>query len=105
MTTGKVDVGAVGDFADDSMTPVEIDGHEVLVVYQGVSSMLLRIAAPTTTVSCMAGSCSRARSSASATGPNSTSRPDGPHCPRWKKIRLYQTEIEDDRVFVVYQES
>ena len=105
MTTGKVDVGAVGDFADDSMTPVEIDGHEVLVVYQGGIFYALEDRCTHDNGILHGGELLEGAVKCERHGAKFDLETGRPTLPAVKKIRLYQTEIEDDRVFVGYQES
>ena len=67
--------------------------------------MFLRIAAPTTTVSLHDGELLEGAVKCERHGAKFDLETGRPTLPAVKKIRLYQTEIEDDRVFVVYQES
>lgn len=105
MTDGRVDVGRVDSFEENSMTPVEVAGRDVLVVLQeGVFYALEDRCTHDNGIlhdgELLDGAVKCERHGAKfdlATG--------RPTLPAVRKIRLYDTSVEDGRVFVKYQES
>ena len=105
MTSGRVEVGAAADFADDSMTPVEVAGREVLVIYQGGAFYALEDRCTHDNGILHDGELLEGAVKCERHGAKFDLETGRPTLPAVKKIRLYQTEIEDGRVFVVYQEN
>ena len=105
MTSGRIDVGAVDDFADDSMTPVEIAGHEVLVIYQGGEFYALEDRCTHDNGILHDGELLDGAVKCGRHGAKFDLESGRATLPAVKKIRLYRTAVEGDRVLVEYQES
>ena len=105
MTGGRVDVGAVSDFADDSMTAVEINGHEVLVVFQGGEFYALEDRCTHDNGILHDGELLDGAVKCERHGAKFDLVTGRATLPAVKKIRLYQAVVEGDRVLVEYQEN
>lgn len=104
VTRGRVEAGKVSDFADDSMTPLEVDGHEVLLVYQGERFYAIEDRCTHDNGILHDGELLDGAVKCTRHGAKFDLESGRATLPAVKKIRLYETEVEDDRVFVSYQE-
>lgn len=105
VTSGRVDVGAVEDFSDDCMTPVEIDGHDVLLVYQGGVFYAMEDRCTHDNGILHDGELLDGAVKCERHGAKFDLETGRATLPAVKKIRLYQTLVEGGRVFVEYQEN
>lgn len=105
ITTDRVEVGRVEDFADDSMTPFEIGGHEVLLVYQGGVFYAMEDRCTHDNGILHDGELLEGKVKCLRHGATFSLETGRPTLPAVKKIRIYQTEIVDDVVFINYQEN
>ena len=104
MTFGQVDVGATADFAAESMTPVEVNGREVLIVHQGGEFFALEDRCTHDNGILHDGELLAGAVKCERHGARFDLRTGRPTLPAVKKLRLYRTEIVDDRLRVIYQE-
>lgn len=105
MTFGQVDVGATADFAAESMTPVEVNGQEVLIVHQGGEFFALEDRCTHDNGILHDGELLGGAVKCERHGARFDLRTGRPTLPAVKKLRLYRTEIVDDRLLVIYQEA
>lgn len=104
MVQEKVRVGAVTDFADDSMTPVEIGGRDVLVVRQGGAFYALEDRCTHDNGILHDGELLEGKVKCMRHGATFDLQTGRPTLPAVRKIRLYDTAVEDGEVYVLYQE-
>jgi 3-phenylpropionate/trans-cinnamate dioxygenase ferredoxin subunit len=105
MTEGRVSVGKVADFVDNSMAAFEIAGHDVLVVYQGGKFYALEDRCTHDNGILHDGELLDGAVKCERHGAKFNLETGKPTLPAIKKIRLYQTEVADGEVFVHYQEA
>jgi 3-phenylpropionate/trans-cinnamate dioxygenase ferredoxin component len=105
MTSEKISVGSISDFADNSMRSFEISGHDVLVVYQGGKFYALEDRCTHDNGILHDGELLDGAVKCERHGAKFNLETGKPTLPAVKKIRLYQTEVEDDTVYVIYQEN
>jgi|FLYL01.1.fsa_nt_gi nitrite reductase/ring-hydroxylating ferredoxin subunit len=105
VTEGRVEVGRVEDFADNSMTPFEIGGREVLVVYQGGEFYALEDRCTHDNGILHDGELLDGAVKCLRHGAKFDLKSGRPTLPAVKKVRLYQTAVENGRVYVGYQEA
>lgn len=104
MVQEKVRVGAVTEFADDSMTPVEIGGRDVLVVHQGGAFYALEDRCTHDNGILHDGELLEGKVKCLRHGATFDLQTGRPTLPAVRKIRLYDTAVEDGEVYVLYQE-
>ena len=104
MTEEHVFVGRVKDFAENSMTPVEIAGREVLVVYQGGEFYALEDRCTHDNGILHDGELLDGAVKCERHGAKFDLKTGRPTLPAVKKVRLYDTRVERGEVFVLYQE-
>lgn len=104
MIQDKVRVGAVDEFAEDSMTPFEIGGRDVLVVRQGGAFYALEDRCTHDNGILHDGELLGGKVKCLRHGATFDLKTGRPTLPAVRKIRLYDTAVEDGEVFVLYQE-
>lgn len=104
MTEGRVEVGRVDDFPDNSMRPVEVAGREVLVVHQSGEFFAMEDRCTHDNGILHDGELLDGAVKCERHGAKFDLRTGRPTMPAVKKIRLYQTVVEDGVVYVNYQE-
>lgn len=105
VTEGRVAVGKVSAFADNSMTPVEVAGREVLVVYQGGKFYALEDRCTHDNGILHDGELLEGAVKCGRHGAKFDLTTGKPTLPAVKKVRLYETLIEGDTLYVKYQEG
>ncbi|UCH24763.1 MAG: Rieske 2Fe-2S domain-containing protein [Trueperaceae bacterium] len=105
LTRGRVRAGRVEDFAQDSMTALKVDGREVLLVYQNGVFYALEDRCTHDNGILHDGELLDGAVKCERHGAKFDLETGRPTMPAVKKIRLYQTEVEGDAVYIVYQQS
>ena len=105
MTETKHDVGPLSEFAEDSLTKVTVDGQDVVVIRQdgevfAVPDRCTHAKYPLHDGELLDGKIKCAHHG--ATFDLQTGRPT---MPAVKKLRLFDAEIQDDRVVVTLQQA
>ncbi|MDQ3459622.1 MAG: non-heme iron oxygenase ferredoxin subunit [Deinococcota bacterium] len=103
--TGKVFVGAVADFAEDSMRAAKVNGREVLVIRQGGAFYAMEDRCTHDGGILHDGELLDGAVKCTRHGAKFDLKTGRPTMPAVKKVRLYTTEVEDDKVYVHYQEA
>ncbi|MBS3965839.1 MAG: Rieske 2Fe-2S domain-containing protein [Truepera sp.] len=104
VTEGRIAVGKVADFADNSMMPVEVAGREVLVVYQGGVFYALEDRCTHDNGILHDGELLEGAVKCGRHGAKFDLASGKPTLPAVKKIRLYDTQVEGGILYVKYQE-
>ena len=104
MTTASLEVGAVADFPDDTMHPFEIGGKPVLLVHQKGEFYALEDRCTHDNGILHDGELLGGAVKCERHGAKFNLKNGRPTMPAVKKVRLYQTRVEDDKVFIDYQE-
>jgi 3-phenylpropionate/trans-cinnamate dioxygenase ferredoxin component len=105
MTSEKTEIGKVSDFQDNSMKSVDISGNSVLVIYQGGKFYAMPDQCTHAKFPLHDGELLEGKIKCQYHGATYDLETGKPTLPAVKKIRLYQTEVENDTVFVLYQEN
>ena len=105
MIDERIRVGAVSDFAEDSMTPLEIHGREVLLIVQSGEFYALEDRCTHDNGILHDGELLPGAVKCGRHGAKFDLRTGRPTLPAVKKVRLYDTLVEDGEVFVRYQEA
>lgn len=105
VTKGRVAVGQVADFQDNSMQAVAVDGHEVLLVYQEGEFYALEDRCTHDNGILHDGELLDGKVKCERHGATFDLKTGRPTLPAVKKIRLYETSVEEGRVFINYQEA
>lgn len=105
MTEARYDVGSVTEFGEDSITAVQVEDQEVVVIRQGgrvyaVPDRCTHAKYPLHDGELLDGKIRCVHHG--ATFDLETGRPT---MPALKKLRLFGAEIEDDRVYVTLQQT
>ena len=103
MTKTFTDIGAVGDFPDDSMRSVEVEGEAVLVVYQNGQFYALADRCTHREYPLHTGELLEGAVKCEWHGAKFNLETGKATLPAIKKVQLYQTEVRDGRVFVSVQ--
>jgi 3-phenylpropionate/trans-cinnamate dioxygenase ferredoxin subunit len=104
VTEGRIAVGKVTEFADNSMRPVEVAGREVLVVYQGGVFYALEDRCTHDNGILHDGELLEGAVKCGRHGAKFDLASGKPTLPAVKKIRLYDTQVEGGILYVKYQE-
>lgn len=104
VTEGRIAVGKVGDFADNSMTPFEVAGREVLVVYQSGAFFALEDRCTHDNGILHDGELLQGAVKCGRHGAKFDLASGKPTLPAVKKVRLYDTQIDGGILYVKYQE-
>ena len=105
MTETFTDIGAVTDFPDDSMLPVEIEGEAVLVVHQDGRFYALADRCTHREYPLHTGELLEGAVKCEWHGAKFNLETGKPTMPAIKKLRLYQAEVRDGRVLVSVQSA
>jgi len=104
VTEGRIAVGKVGDFSNNSMTPVAVAGREVLVVYQGGVFFALEDRCTHDNGILHDGELLQGAVKCGRHGAKFDLASGKPTLPAVKKVRLYDTQIDGGILYVKYQE-
>jgi 3-phenylpropionate/trans-cinnamate dioxygenase ferredoxin component len=102
--TEKTAIGQISDFAENSMRSFEIAGRDVLVVYQGGKFYALENRCTHDNGILHDGELLDGAVQCERHGAKFNLETGKPTLPAVKKIRLYQTEVIDDMVYLRLQE-
>ena len=105
MTETRVCVGSQADFADNSMTAFDVADESVLVVYQGGKFYALRNQCTHAAISLDTGELLDGAVKCNAHGAKFNLETGKPTLPAIKKIRLYQVEVLEGKVYINAQEG
>lgn len=105
MFQDKVKVGAVADFAENSMTPFEVGGRDVLVVRQEGKLYALEDRCTHDNGILHDGELLEGKVKCLRHGATFDLETGRPTLPAVRKVRLYDTLVEDGQVYVLYQEA
>lgn len=104
MTENLIDVGAVADFPENTMHPVEVAGEAVLLVHQGGQFYALADRCTHREYPLHTGELLDGAVKCEWHGAKFNLETGKATIPAVKKIRLYGTRLEGDRVLVAFQE-
>ena len=104
MTETFTDVGAVADFPENTMHPVEVAGEAVLLVHQNGQFYALADRCTHREYPLHTGELLDGAVKCEWHGAKFNLETGKPTMPAVKKIRLYQTHVEGDRILVALQE-
>ncbi|MEM6428223.1 MAG: Rieske 2Fe-2S domain-containing protein [Deinococcota bacterium] len=104
MTEKMVAVGATSEFPEGDMRAVEIDGDEVLIVHQEGTFYALPNECTHDEYPLDDGELLDGKVKCLYHGATFDLETGKATMPAIKKIRLYQTDVQDDMLFVNYQE-
>ncbi len=105
MTENLVDVGAVSDFPEDTMHPLEAAGKAVLLVRQGGRFYALANRCTHREYPLHTGELLDGAVKCEWHGARFNLETGKPTIPAMKKVRLYSVHVENDRVLVSLQEA
>jgi 3-phenylpropionate/trans-cinnamate dioxygenase ferredoxin component len=105
MIDERIRVGAVSDFAENSMTPVEIHGRDVLIIVQGGEFYALEDRCTHDNGVLHDGELLDGKVKCERHGATFDLRTGRPTLPAVRKVRLYETQVVDGEVYVRYQEA
>ncbi|MDZ7704680.1 MAG: non-heme iron oxygenase ferredoxin subunit [Trueperaceae bacterium] len=105
VTSGRVEAGPVSDFPEDSMHPVEVGGHPVLLIHQNDKFYAIEDRCTHDNGILHDGELLDGKVKCDRHGAKFDLETGKPTLPAVKKIRMYQTEVEDGKVYVSYQEA
>ena len=105
MTSATLEVGTVTDFPEDTMHPFKVGGHPVLLIHQQGNFYAIEDRCTHDNGVLHNGELLEGAVKCERHGAKFNLKNGRPTMPAVKKIRLYQTRVEDDRVFIDYQES
>jgi 3-phenylpropionate/trans-cinnamate dioxygenase ferredoxin component len=105
MIEERVRVGAVSDFAENSMTPFEIHGRDVLVICQGGEFYALEDRCTHDNGILHDGELLDGKVKCERHGATFDLRTGRPTLPAVRKVRLYETQVAGGEVYVRYQEA
>ncbi len=105
MTKTFTDVGAVTDFPEDTMHPLEVAGEAVLLVHQGGRFYALANRCTHREYPLHTGELLDGAVKCEWHGAKFDLETGKPTIPAMKKVRLYSAQVEDDRVLVSLQEA
>jgi 3-phenylpropionate/trans-cinnamate dioxygenase ferredoxin component len=105
MKEGRVFVSKVGDFPENTMRPIDIAGREVLVIHQGGEFYAMEDRCTHDNGILHDGELLEGAVKCGRHGAKFDLRTGRPTMPAVKKVRLYQTAVEDGKVYIEYQEN
>lgn len=105
MSESKHDVGAVEDFAEDSLTAREVAGHEIVVVRQGDRFYAVPDRCTHAKYPLNDGELLDGRIKCIHHGATFDLETGKPTMPAMKKLRIFDAEVDGDRVVVTLQEA
>ncbi len=104
MTETFTDVGTVSDFPENTMHPLEVAGEAVLLVHQGGQFYALADRCTHKAYPLHTGELLDGAVKCEWHGAKFNLETGKPTIPAMKKIRLYGTKVEGDRVLISLQE-
>ena len=104
MTEGRVAVAQAAEFKENSMAAFEVAGHNVLVVFQGGRFYALEDRCTHDNGILHDGELLEGAVKCERHGAKFDLETGRPTLPAVKKIRLYNTDVQDGTVYVLYQE-
>jgi 3-phenylpropionate/trans-cinnamate dioxygenase ferredoxin subunit len=105
VTETKHDVGPLSDFAEDALTKVTVDGQDVVVIRQGGEVFAVPDRCTHAKYPLHDGELLDGKIKCSHHGATFDLRSGRPTMPAVKKLRLFDAEIQDDRVVVTLQQA
>jgi 3-phenylpropionate/trans-cinnamate dioxygenase ferredoxin subunit len=105
MTSDKTQIGNVTDFEENSMRSFDVSGSSVLVIYQGGKFYAMPDQCTHAKFPLHDGELLEGKVKCQYHGATYDLETGKPTLPAVKKIRLYQTEVVDDMVYVILQEN
>ena len=105
MTTKHISVGNSSDFAENSMTPFEIEGRHVLVIFQDGKFYALEDRCTHDNGILHDGELLEGAVKCERHGAKFNLETGRPTMPAIKKLRLYQTELIEDEVYIIVHEG
>jgi 3-phenylpropionate/trans-cinnamate dioxygenase ferredoxin component len=105
MTSDKAPIGKVSDFEDNSMKSFDISGNSVLVIYQGGKFYAMPDQCTHAKFPLHDGELLEGKIKCQYHGATYDLETGKPTLPAVKKIRLYQTEVVEETVYVIVQEN
>ncbi|MAZ53217.1 MAG: ferredoxin [Trueperaceae bacterium] len=105
MTEGRIDVGATSDFAEGTMTGTKVNGSEVLIVKQRGEYFALEDRCTHDNGILHDGDLLEGAVKCDRHGARFDLHTGRPTLPAVKKVRIYHTEVQGDRLIVIYQEA
>lgn len=105
MTEQTFNVGKVSDFAEDSMTPLELSGNEILLVKQAGAFYALPDQCTHARFPLHDGELLEGKVKCQYHGATFDLESGRATLPAIKKIKLYHVSTEGDEVFITLQES
>lgn len=104
MKTEKINVGNFSDFIEDSMTSFAIANRSVLVIFQNGKFYALEDKCTHDNGILHDGELLDGAVKCERHGAKFNLQTGAGTMPAVKKLRIYQTEVVDEEVFVIYQE-
>lgn len=105
VSTGRVEVGPVADFPENSMRPARVDGRDVLVIHQGGAFYAMEDRCTHDNGILHDGELLDGAVKCGRHGARFDLKTGRPTMPAVKKVRLYETEVIGGRIYVQYQEA
>ena len=105
MTETKHDVGPLSEFAEDSLTKVTVDGQDVVVIRQDGEVFAVPDRCTHAKYPLHDGELLDGKIKCTHHGATFDLRTGRPTMPAVKKLRLFDAEIQDDRVVVTLQQA
>lgn len=105
MTQGRVAAGKVSDFPENSMHPLEVQGRPVVLVHQGGKFYAIEDRCTHDNGILHDGELLDGAVKCDRHGAKFNLETGKGTLPAVKKVRLYQTLVEEDTVYVHYQEA
>lgn len=105
MTHDLIDVGAVTDFSENTMHPLELGGHSVLLIHQGGRFYALANSCTHKAYPLHTGELLEGAVKCEWHGAKFNLETGKPTLPAIKKVRLYTVQVEQGRVLVSVQEG
>jgi 3-phenylpropionate/trans-cinnamate dioxygenase ferredoxin subunit len=105
MTENLIDIGAVGDFPENTMHPLELSGRSVLLVHQGGRFYALENRCTHKAYPLHTGELLEGAVKCEWHGAKFNLETGKPTLPAVKKVRLYDVRVQDGRVLVAIQEA
>ncbi len=105
MKEGRVFVSQVDDFPENSMRPIDVDGRDILVIRQDGEFYAMEDRCTHDNGILHDGELLDGAVKCERHGAKFDLKTGRPTMPAVKKIRLYQTEVSDRKVYVYYQEG
>ena len=103
MSTERFEVGSADDFADDSVTPLKVGEQEIVLVKQGGAFYALPDRCTHAKYPLHDGELLDGKLKCSYHGATFDLSTGRPTLPAVKKIQLFTTEVEADKVYVLLQ--